>query len=69
MTFALVTARRRVDQATDRAHRLGQLRPVNVDRFITRGTIEEKIVDLHNAKQDLADNLLSGSDNAGQLPT
>ena len=57
------------DQATDRAHRIGQQRPVNVYRFITKGTIEEKIVDLHNTKRDLADNLLAGSDCAGQLST
>lgn len=57
------------DQATDRAHRIGQQRPVNVYRFITKGTIEEKIVELHNSKRDLADNLLAGSDNAGRLST
>ena len=57
------------DQATDRAHRIGQQRPVNVYRFITKGTIEERIVDLHNTKRDLADNLLAGSDSAGQLST
>ena len=57
------------DQATDRAHRIGQQRPVNVYRFITRGTIEEKIVDLHNTKRDLADSLLAGTDRAGKLST
>jgi len=57
------------DQATGRAHRIGQQRPVNVYRFITKGTIEEKILDLHNTKRDLADNLLAGSDSAGQLST
>ena len=57
------------DQATDRAHRIGQQRPVNVYRLITKGTIEEKIVELHNTKRDLADNLLAGSESAGQLST
>ena len=57
------------DQATDRAHRIGQRRPVNVYRFITKGTIEEKIVELHATKRDLADSLLSGSDTAAQLST
>lgn len=57
------------DQATDRAHRIGQQRPVNVYRLITKGTIEEKIVDLHNTKRDLADSLLDGSDSSGKLTT
>ncbi len=57
------------DQATDRAHRIGQQRPVHVYRLITKGTIEEKIVDLHNTKRDLADSLLEGTDSAGKLTT
>lgn len=57
------------DQATDRAHRIGQLRPVNVYRFITKGTIEQKIVDLHQSKRDLADSLLSESNVASKLST
>ncbi|WP_218933290.1 DEAD/DEAH box helicase [Rubripirellula lacrimiformis] len=57
------------DQATDRAHRIGQQRPVNVYRFINRGTIEEQIVDLHHTKRDLADSLLAGTDRAGKLST
>ncbi|MCG8648842.1 MAG: hypothetical protein MI861_03365, partial [Pirellulales bacterium] len=57
------------DQATDRAHRIGQQRPVNVYRLITKGTIEERIVDLHNTKRDLADSLLDGSDSSGKLTT
>ena len=55
------------DQAADRAHRLGQQRPVTIYRFITRGTIEEKILDLHATKRDLADSLLEGTDTAGRL--
>ena len=34
------------DQATDRAYRIGQTRPVQVHRFVTQGTIEEKIAEL-----------------------
>ncbi|MCC6510168.1 MAG: DEAD/DEAH box helicase [Pirellulaceae bacterium] len=55
------------DQAADRAHRIGQLRPVTIYRFITLGTIEEKIVELHKHKRDLADSLLEGSDSSGSL--
>ena len=55
------------DQATDRAHRIGQTRPVTVYRLITQGTIEEKIVRLHHEKRDLADKLLEGTDQATKL--
>lgn len=55
------------DQAADRAHRLGQVRPVTIYRFITRGTIEEKILELHSTKRELADNLLEGSETTGRL--
>jgi SNF2 family DNA or RNA helicase len=53
------------DQASDRAHRIGQTRPVTIYRFITRNTIEEKILDLHQQKRDLAHSLLEGTDTAG----
>ncbi len=55
------------DQASDRAHRLGQRRPVTIYRFITRGTIEERILDLHSTKRELADSLLEGSESTGRL--
>ncbi len=55
------------DQASDRAHRLGQTRPVTIYRFVTQGTIEERIVDLHRTKRDLADSLLEGTDMSGKL--
>ncbi len=55
------------DQASDRAHRIGQKRPVTVYRMITKNTIEEKIVALHQGKRDLADNLLAGTDIAGKV--
>ncbi len=41
------------DQATDRAHRIGQLRPVTVVRLVTEGTIEEKVLRLHASKRAL----------------
>ncbi len=56
-------------QASDRAHRLGQQRPVTIYRFVTQGTIEERIVELHHAKRDLADSLLEGADMSGKLST
>ena len=47
-------------QATDRAHRIGQLNPVFVHRLIARGTVEEKIVALQARKAELAEALLGG---------
>ena len=55
------------DQASDRAHRIGQQRPVTVYRLVVANTIEEKIVELHHQKRDLADSLLSGAETAGKL--
>jgi SNF2 family DNA or RNA helicase len=55
------------DQASDRAHRMGQQRPVTIYRLVARHTIEEGIVDLHKHKRDLADSLLEGSDVAGRM--
>jgi len=55
------------DQAADRAHRMGQLRPVTIYRFITRDTIEDKILALHGTKRDLADSLLDGTDRTGRM--
>ena len=55
------------EQASDRAHRIGQTRPVTIYRLITQNTIEEKIVALHQQKRDLADNLLEGNDAVTKL--
>ncbi|MCX7117664.1 MAG: DEAD/DEAH box helicase [Legionellales bacterium] len=55
------------DQASDRAHRIGQERPVTIYRLITRNTIEEKIIALHEHKRNLANELLSGQGVSGKL--
>jgi SNF2 family DNA or RNA helicase len=55
------------DQATDRAHRIGQQRPVTVYKFVTQHTIEQKILQLHHNKRNLAQDLLSGTDMTGKM--
>ena len=55
------------DQASDRAHRIGQQRPVTIYRLVVADTIEEGIVELHRAKRELAAELLEGADTAGRL--
>jgi SNF2 family DNA or RNA helicase len=55
------------DQASDRAHRIGQQRPVTVYRLIVRDSIEEQIVRLHRTKRDLAADLLEGTELSGRL--
>ena len=57
------------DQASDRAHRIGQLRPVTIYRLVAKNTIEEKILKLHSTKRDLADSLLDGTDQSARLST
>ena len=57
------------DQASDRAHRIGQKRPVTVYRLVVKNSIEEKIIALHAHKRDLADTLLEGADMSGKVST
>ena len=57
------------DQASDRAHRMGQTRPVTVYRLIIKDSIEEKIVALHERKRNLADSLLEGAGETTTLST
>ncbi|MDD3516016.1 MAG: DEAD/DEAH box helicase, partial [Synergistaceae bacterium] len=55
------------DQASDRAHRIGQERPVTVYRIVAKDTVEEKIVDLHGIKRELAESLLEGAEGAARI--
>ncbi|MCR4318284.1 MAG: DEAD/DEAH box helicase [Planctomycetes bacterium] len=55
------------DQASDRAHRIGQTRPVTIYRIVARDTIEDKILALHEDKRDLVAGILEGTDRAGKL--
>lgn len=52
------------DQATDRAYRIGQTRPVQVHRLIAEGTIEDRVADMLAAKRSLADAVLTGGEAA-----
>lgn len=55
------------NQATDRAHRIGQDKPVMVYRLLCVGTVEERIEDLKKRKASMAEAILSGA-MAGDLP-
>lgn len=52
------------DQASDRAHRVGQERPVTIVKLVSRGTIEEKVLGLHAHKRRLAEAALGMGDGA-----
>ena len=52
------------NQATDRAHRIGQTRQVTVIKLIAAETIEEKIVALQEAKRDLAEAIITGENSS-----
>ena len=50
------------DQATDRAHRIGQKNTVNVIRLITRGSIEEQVVKLGARKREMFDQMITAGE-------
>jgi superfamily II DNA or RNA helicase len=52
------------EQATDRAYRIGQTKPVQVHRLVTQGTIEERVALLLQRKRALADAVLGGGESA-----
>ncbi len=53
-------------QAMDRAHRIGQTKTVNVYKLVTKGTVEEKVMELQARKKQLFDALVQESDQALQ---
>ena len=57
------------DQATDRAHRIGQQRPVTVLKLVARDTVEDTILALHADKRELVERLLDGTNSAAPLGT
>lgn len=57
------------DQATDRAHRIGQENPVMVYRLIAQNTIEDEILRLHDTKRDLVEGIMAGTHAAAKLST
>jgi SNF2 family DNA or RNA helicase len=54
-------------QASDRAHRIGQRRPVTIYRLVAAGTIEERILAMHGEKRETAERLLDGTSSAAHL--
>jgi SNF2 family DNA or RNA helicase len=54
-------------QAADRAHRIGQERPVFVYRLVALGTVEERILALQESKRELAQAALAGTDRATSI--
>ena len=55
------------EQATDRAHRIGQTKAVTVYRLVATNTIEEAILNIHDRKRTLVQSLLDGKDGVGKL--
>jgi len=55
------------EQAADRAHRIGQDKPVSVYRLVARDTVEERILELQERKRELAQAALRGADRANAI--
>ncbi len=55
------------NQATDRAHRIGQTKIVQVNKLICEDSIEEKVIELQNIKKELSDRIISDDDSIGKL--
>lgn len=50
------------NQATDRAHRIGQKRSVNVIKLVCENSIEQKVIELQTLKKELADRVIAADD-------
>ena len=59
----------REKQAICRAYRLGQTQPVEAIRLIAKGTVEERLRELHARKMDLFDSVMTGTTTSGGLTT
>ena len=57
------------DQATDRAHRIGQKKVVEVIKLISEGTVEEYIINLQEKKKDLINKVLTDNNHLGEIMT
>ena len=55
------------NQATDRAHRIGQKNVVEVIKLVAKGTIEERIIELQNKKRKLSEKIIEGEDRDKKL--
>ena len=67
----LTRLRCRHDRILRRTHRIGQTRPVHVYRMVSKGTIEEKVLALQDAKRELISGVLGVGDEdgaAGSVP-
>ena len=56
------------NQAADRAHRIGQKNPVTVYRLIAAKTVEERVLELHDEKRRIADDVLEGTSSTRLTP-
>lgn len=54
-------------QASDRAHRIGQTRPVTIYKLILKGSIEEQVIALHASKRELIDQVIEGQSSAARM--
>jgi SNF2 family DNA or RNA helicase len=56
------------NQAADRVHRIGQKHPVTVYRLIAADTVEERVLELHKEKRQIAEDVLDGTGSASLSP-